>query len=333
MLAPPSAEVTCAASIHNFSDDVVFGRREGWPTAVISCVPPVDFLRSDVVNALMAESTPRERAYRLRCHPSARQRRALGWLLGASRFVWNWALARRTSAYQAGPTRLNGVSLSREFTGLCQAPKTHGPAELPREPFNQVLRDQERALQNFCARRARTPRFRRRGGHERVHFTLDQRRAQVERDATPRWAWVDLPGLGRVTLRRQVRSKAAWAGRPVIEIDQCYPSSQRGCECGTVNAPRGRAKRWECPACGVSHDRAENAVKNSRAEGMRQLAASSSPPTGQGPGSDARGVACAAERARRVTAGRARRRPPQNRELAQRPVRAKTARALSGTAR
>ena len=450
----------------------------------------------------MAEPKTRERAYRLRCYPSARQRRVLGRLFGASRFVWNWALARRTSAYHGDQTRLNWISLSREVTALRQAPETHWLTELPREPFNQVLRDQERAFQNFFARRARYPRYRRRGRAERVRvrFTLDQRREQVERDATPRWAFVNLPGVGRVKLRRteglqgrlrsvtlsrdgagryfasicadqvsqavwpepqcevvgidlglrdlavvsdgahvhtlrapkalqlkltrlrryqrrqsrqlaaqmraqgldpdkpcpkgvrlgmshrrartrariarlhgrigdlrrdalhrvstalvgqarilvledlnvkalargghqrgfrramgdvalgdlrrQIRYKADWAGRQVIEIDRYYPSSKRCFECGTVNAALGGAKRWACPACGVCHDRDENAAKNIRAEGLRQLAAASSLATGKGPGSHARGVACAAERTRRVTVECAQRRPTQNRELA-----------------
>ena len=38
-----------------------------------------------------------------------------------------------------------------------------------------------------------------------MRFTLDQRRVQVEREAIPRWAFVDLPGLGRVKLRRSER--------------------------------------------------------------------------------------------------------------------------------
>ena len=459
----------------------------------------------------MAEPTTRERAYRLRCYPSARQRRVLGRLFGASRFVWNWGLARRTSAYHADQTRLNWIALSRAFTALRQAPETHWLCELPREPFNQVLRDQERAFQNFFARRARYPRYRRRGRAERVRvrFTLDQRREQVERDATPRWAFVNLPGVGRVKLRRteglqgrlrsvtlsrdgagryfaslcadqvseavwpaphtevigidlglrdlavvsdgahvhtlrapkalslkltrlrryqrrqsrqraaqmraqgldprkpcpkgvrlgmshrraktrariarlhgrigdlrrdalhrvstalvrqarilvledlnvkalargghrrgfrramgdvalgelrrQIRYKAAWAGRQVIEIDRYYPSSKRCFACGTVNAALGGAKRWACPACGVCHDRDENAAKNIRAEGVRQLAVTGSVPTGKGPGSHARGVACAAERTRRVTVECAQRRPTQNRELAERPARAKSA--------
>ena len=35
-----------------------------------------------------------------------------------------------------------------------------------------------------------------------MRFALDQRRVQVEREATPRWAFVDLPGVGRIKLRR-----------------------------------------------------------------------------------------------------------------------------------
>ena len=95
-----------------------------------------------------------ERAYRMRCYPTARQRRVLGRLFGASRFVWNWALERRSSAYRCEKTRLNWVALSREFTQLRHSPETGWLSELPREPFNQVLRDLERAYENFFARRA-----------------------------------------------------------------------------------------------------------------------------------------------------------------------------------
>ncbi|EQD25976.1 transposase, IS605 OrfB family, partial [mine drainage metagenome] len=127
----------------------------------------------------------------------------LGRLFGASRFVWNWALARRSQAYQTDKIKLNWVSLSREFTALKAARETAWLGELPREPFNQVLRDQERAFGNFFAGRARYPRFRHRGSQARVRFTLDQRREQVARGGnTERWAYVQLPGLGRVKLRR-----------------------------------------------------------------------------------------------------------------------------------
>ena len=105
----------------------------------------------------MSEATPAmiERAYRMRVYPSRAQRRQLGQIMGATRFVWNWALGRRSAAYRAGGTTLNWIALSRAFTALRAAPETAWLGELPREPFNQVLRDQERAFQNFFAKRAK----------------------------------------------------------------------------------------------------------------------------------------------------------------------------------
>ena len=55
----------------------------------------------------MGESRTTERAYRLRVYPTRRQQRVLGRLFGASRYVWNWALARRSQAYQTDKIKLN----------------------------------------------------------------------------------------------------------------------------------------------------------------------------------------------------------------------------------
>ena len=145
----------------------------------------------------------RERAYRMRAYPTRSQARQLAQLAGATRRVWNWALERRSTAYRADGTKLNWVALSREFTVLRGAPDTAWLGDLPREPFNQVLRDQERAFAAFFAKRAKYPKPRRYGVPYGIRFTLDQRREQVERgDDTSRWARVSLPGLGALKLRR-----------------------------------------------------------------------------------------------------------------------------------
>lgn len=149
----------------------------------------------------MSESIPAavtlERAYRVRLHPNRTQERILLRLLGAKRFVWNWAMARKEAAYRADGTKLNAVALSREFTQLRQHPDTVWLSEMPREPFNQVLRDFDRAWANFFAGRARRPRFKRRGSVDAVRFTLDQRRQQVDREV----GCVQLDGLGPVRFR------------------------------------------------------------------------------------------------------------------------------------
>lgn len=93
----------------------------------------------------MEPSPSIERAYRVRLRPNRVQARVLSRLFGARRFVWNWALARKDAAWSADGTKLSGVDLSREFTVLRQVPGTAWLSSLPREPFDQTLRDFDRA--------------------------------------------------------------------------------------------------------------------------------------------------------------------------------------------
>lgn len=145
----------------------------------------------------MTASPTLERAYRVRLRLKPEQERILSRLLGAKRFAWNWALRRKREAWEADGSKLNAVALSREFTVLRQQPETAWLAELPREPFNQVLRDFDRAWSNFFAGRAKRPRRKKRGSVDAVRFTLDQRRSQVDREN----GTVQLDGIGRVRFR------------------------------------------------------------------------------------------------------------------------------------
>jgi len=142
-----------------------------------------------------------QRAYRMRVYPTAAQSAVLGRLLGATRFVWNWALERRNTAWREREERITWKVMSRDVTALRRAPETAWLSDLPRDPIIQVLRDQERAFANFFAKRAKYPRFKSRQDHRSLRFVLDQRRSQVER-GEGRWALVDLPGLGALKLRR-----------------------------------------------------------------------------------------------------------------------------------
>jgi len=58
--------------------------------------------------------------------------------------------------------------------------------------------------------------------------------------------------------------KAADAGVEVVKAGRWFPSSQRCADCGTINRAVKALdiRRWACPACGVIHDRDENAARN-----------------------------------------------------------------------
>jgi len=68
---------------------------------------------------------------------------------------------------------------------------------------------------------------------------------------------------------RQLEYKAAWYGRTIVKIDRFYPSSKTCSACGHVlESLTLDVREWDCPACGVCHDRDINAACNILAEGL-----------------------------------------------------------------
>ena len=53
-------------------------------------------------------------------------------------------------------------------------------------------------------------------------------------------------------------------GARPVEVGRFYPSSKTCSGCGAVNAALGMEAYWRCPACGIRHDRDDNAGMNLR---------------------------------------------------------------------
>ena len=73
---------------------------------------------------------------------------------------------------------------------------------------------------------------------------------------------------------RQLKYKAEWQHKAVVEIGTFFPSSQLCSGCGHKN-PEVRdlsVRQWTCPVCGIIHDRDVNAATNILNEGLRLLA-------------------------------------------------------------
>lgn len=67
---------------------------------------------------------------------------------------------------------------------------------------------------------------------------------------------------------RQLEYKCQWYGRTLVKIDQWFPSSKRCGACGHIVEQLPLSIReWDCPNCGVHHDRDINAAQNILAVG------------------------------------------------------------------
>ena len=70
-------------------------------------------------------------------------------------------------------------------------------------------------------------------------------------------------------MHRQLKYKQIWSGGNVVEIDRFYPSTKTCSKCGYINEEMKLGVRtWECPRCGVTHDRDVNAARNILSQGM-----------------------------------------------------------------
>lgn len=132
-----------------------------------------------------------QKAFKYRLRVDSETERQLRCIAGSCRFVWNKALALQKERYAAGEKKLSYVSLCKELTAWKQQPETNFLCEAPIHVLQQALKDLDRAYQNFFARRADLPVFKKRGQHDSFRspdcFSVDAANGRIK---LPKIGWL-----------------------------------------------------------------------------------------------------------------------------------------------
>ena len=139
------------------------------------------------------------RAYKFRFYPTQAQRRQLAIDFGHARWVWNQALAIRSTFYRRFGESVTGVDVSRDITFLKTLPAYAWLKDANSTCLVQKLRDQDAAFAAFFAGRARYPRFKKRHHAQAIRYQLDQR--QIHRTFDAQQKLLRLPKLGALKLK------------------------------------------------------------------------------------------------------------------------------------
>jgi putative transposase len=197
-------------------------------------------------------------AYRFALDPTPAQERALRSHAGASRFAWNWALAKCIERYEAERRWYSGAELHR----LWNAEKKADPAlawwgENSKCAYQESFRDLDRALRDFIksrkgerkGRRLGFPKFKKRG-RCRDSFRFGAGVMRCERGT------VTLPRLGTVKTHESTRKLARRTGNGTARILSATVSrtAQRWFVSFTVEVERPVPERHPRPGSAVGVD-------------------------------------------------------------------------------
>ncbi|XXG30150.1 MAG: transposase [Ferrovum myxofaciens] len=99
-----------------------------------------------------------QRAYRYRFYPTPDQADQLARSFGCARWIYNWGLKERSTAFYNNGQRVYYKDLAARLKGLKQDPETSWLSEVSSVVLQQSLRHLDTALQNSSRRNRTIPR-------------------------------------------------------------------------------------------------------------------------------------------------------------------------------
>ena len=115
-------------------------------------------------------SMQRLQAFKYELMPDGETQRQLRRFAGSCRFVYNKALALQKENHEAGGTFIGYVAMAKHLTTWRNGTETPWLKESPVHPLQHALKDLDKAYQNFFAKRADFPRFKRKSSSDRFRY-------------------------------------------------------------------------------------------------------------------------------------------------------------------
>lgn len=112
-----------------------------------------------------------QRAYQYRFYPTPEQESLLRRTIGCCRFVYNRALAIRQEAWVQRSEKISGFDLIKKITLWKKEEETQWLKEVSSVPLQQAINNLEVAYQNFFAKRAKHPTFKKKSSGGSCRFT------------------------------------------------------------------------------------------------------------------------------------------------------------------
>lgn len=98
-------------------------------------------------------------AYKYRLYPTKEQEILLSKSFGCARWVYNWALARKTAVYQETGKGISSFGLIKEITGLKDAEETEWLSEVNSQALQSAVNHLDMAFTKFFKKEADFPTF------------------------------------------------------------------------------------------------------------------------------------------------------------------------------
>ncbi|QTR44489.1 transposase [Thiothrix litoralis] len=138
----------------------------------------------------------RLQAFKYELMPNGETQRQLRRFAGSCRFVYNRALALQQANHEAGEKFIGYVAMAKHLTAWRNGVETPWLKDAPVHPLQHALKDLDKAYQNFFAKRADFPRFKRKGSGDSFRYPDPK---QIKLD--PGNSRIFLPKLGWIRYR------------------------------------------------------------------------------------------------------------------------------------